>query len=79
MNSSVWAVWAVWAAQAVRGKKVDLSFSEQLLMVFFSTFCGQKYCSVRTKKLHSLSFIKKIDFDFFLVKLVYPSGFDSQA
>jgi hypothetical protein len=38
MSSSVWADWA---AQAVR-KKVDLSFSEQLLRVFFSTFCGQK-------------------------------------
>jgi hypothetical protein len=49
MNS----VWAVWATQA---KKVDLSFSEQLLSVVFSTFCGQKYflffftksCSVHT-------------------------------
>jgi hypothetical protein len=35
MNSSVWAIWAV---LAVRGKKVDLSFSEQLLRVVFSTF-----------------------------------------
>jgi hypothetical protein len=34
MNSSVWAIWAV--------EKVDLSFSEQLLRVVFSTFCGQK-------------------------------------
>ena len=25
-----------------KGKKVDLSFSEQLLRVVFSTFCGQK-------------------------------------
>jgi hypothetical protein len=39
MNSSVWAFWAV---QAVREKKEDLSFSEQLLRVVFSTFCGQK-------------------------------------
>ena len=31
-----------------KGKKVDLSFSEQLLRVVFSTFYGQKknYCSV---------------------------------
>jgi hypothetical protein len=41
MNSSVWVVWAVRAVRAVR-KKVDLSFSEQLLRVVFSTFCGQK-------------------------------------
>ena len=40
INSSVWAIWAVLAV--VRGKKVDLSFSEQLLRVFFSIFCGQK-------------------------------------
>ena len=39
MNSSVWAVWE---AQGSKGKKVDLSFSEQLLMVVFSTFSGQK-------------------------------------
>jgi len=32
MNSSVWAVLAV---RIVRGKKVDLSFSEQLFWVFF--------------------------------------------
>jgi hypothetical protein len=38
MNSSVWAIWAIWAVLAVRGKKVDLSFSEQLLRVVFSTF-----------------------------------------
>ena len=37
MNSSVWAIWA---AQGSKVKKVDLSFSEQL--VVFSTFCGQK-------------------------------------
>jgi hypothetical protein len=36
MNSSVWAV------RAVKEKKVDLSFSEQLLRVVFSTFGGQK-------------------------------------
>ena len=35
MNSSVWAIWAV---LPVRGKKVGLSFSEQLLRVVFSTF-----------------------------------------
>jgi hypothetical protein len=40
MNSSVWAIWAV---LAVREKKVDLSFSEQLLWVVFSTFCGQNF------------------------------------
>ena len=42
-------------------KKVDLSFSEQLLRVVFSTFCWQKdifkffkKCfSIRTKKLHN--------------------------
>ena len=39
MNSSVWAVWA---ELAVRKKKVDLSFSGQLLRVFFPTFWGQK-------------------------------------
>jgi len=32
----------VWAAQGSKEKKVDLSFSEQLLRVVFSTFCGQK-------------------------------------
>ena len=36
MNSSVWA------AQGSKEKKVDWSFSEQLLRLFFSTFCGQK-------------------------------------
>ena len=36
------SAWTIWAAQAVRKKKVDLSFSEQLLRVVFSTFCGQK-------------------------------------
>ena len=42
-------------------KKVNLSFSEQLLRVVFSSFCGKKtqifkkiYCSVRTKKLHKI-------------------------
>jgi hypothetical protein len=35
MNSSVWA------AQGSKEKKVDLSFSEQLLRVVFSTFCRQ--------------------------------------
>jgi hypothetical protein len=60
MNSSVWADWA---AQGSQEKKVDLSFSEQLLRVVFSTFCGQKkekkfkYCRVRKKKLHNISFI----------------------
>ena len=39
MNSSVWAIWA---AQGSKEKKVDLSFSEKILSVFFSTFCGQK-------------------------------------
>ena len=39
MNSSVWTVWAV---RAVRKKKVDFRNSEQLLMVFFSTFGGQE-------------------------------------
>ena len=39
MNSFVWAVWA---ELAVRKKKVDLSFSGQLLRVFFPTFWGQK-------------------------------------
>ena len=29
-------------SQGSKGKKVDLSFSEQLLRVVFSTFCGQK-------------------------------------
>ena len=66
MNSSVWVVWA---AQAVRKKKVDFSFSEQLLSVVLSTFYGQKklnffkrHCSVGTKKLHKikLEFKKKI-------------------
>jgi hypothetical protein len=33
--------WAVWAVRVVRGKKVDLRFSKQLLRVVFSTFCGQ--------------------------------------
>jgi hypothetical protein len=39
MNSSVCAVWA---AQGSKEKKVDLRFSEQLLRVIFSTFCGKK-------------------------------------
>ena len=38
MNSSLWAIWA---AQGSEEKIVDLSFSEQLLRVVFSTFCGQ--------------------------------------
>ena len=38
MNSSVWAVWADLAVR----KKMDLSFSGQLLRVFFPTFWGQK-------------------------------------
>ena len=45
-------------------KKVDLSFSEQLLRVVFSTFCGQKifflifekYFSVRIEKLYKMAF-----------------------
>ena len=48
-----------WAGS--KGKKVALSFSEQLLRVVFSTFCGTKkekkiwkHCSVRTKKLHKI-------------------------
>ena len=44
---------------------MDLSFSEQLLMVVFSTFCGQKkylkkilkYFSVRIEKLHKMAYI----------------------
>ena len=39
MNSFVWAVWT---AQAVRKKKVDLSYSEELLRVFFQIFEGKK-------------------------------------
>jgi hypothetical protein len=39
MNSSVWA------ELAVRKKKVDLNFSEQLFRVGFSTFCGQNKIS----------------------------------
>jgi hypothetical protein len=39
MNYSVWGVWAIWTAQAIR-KKIDLSFSEQLLGVFFQHFVG---------------------------------------
>ena len=35
---------SVWAAQGSKEKKVDLSFSEQLLRVVFPTFCGQKKC-----------------------------------
>ena len=30
-------------SQGSKEKKVDLSFSEQLLRVFFSTFCGQNF------------------------------------
>ena len=51
MNSSVWAVWA---AQGSKEKKVDLSFSEQLLRVFFSTFCGQNFFE---KNLHIIAFM----------------------
>ena len=46
MNSSVWAIWA---AQGSKEKKVDLSFSEQLLRVVFSTFCGQKKIKFKKK------------------------------
>ena len=46
-----------------KGKKVDLSFSEQLLRVVFSTFCWQKYCSVHTKKLHKMK-VRKLYFFF---------------
>ena len=49
-------------SQGSKEKKVDLRFSEQLLRVVFSTFCGQKnynwkknFCRVRTKKLHSIN------------------------
>ena len=45
-----------WAAQAVR-KKVDLSYSEQLLRVVFSTFWGQK---IKKKKLKSFLPSKKL-------------------
>ena len=37
---------AVWAAQGSEEKKVDLSFSEQLLMVVFSTLCGQIFLKI---------------------------------
>ena len=48
-----------------KGKKVDLSFSEQLLRVVFSTFWGQKknlnfffkHFSNRIEKLHKIAFI----------------------
>jgi hypothetical protein len=39
MNSSVWAVFA---AQALRKKKVDMSYSEQLVRVVFQLFEGKK-------------------------------------
>jgi hypothetical protein len=39
MNSSFWAVWA---AQGIKEKKVDLSFSEQLLRVVFFNFLWAK-------------------------------------
>ena len=38
----IFSVWAVWAAQGSKEKIVDLSLSEQLLRVVFSTICGQK-------------------------------------
>jgi hypothetical protein len=54
MSSSLWAVWPT---QGSKETKVDLSFSEQFLRVFFfQLFVGKKhlnlkYCSARTKKL----------------------------
>ena len=40
MNSFVWAVWT---AQAVRKKKVDLSFSEQLWSGFFNFLWAKNF------------------------------------
>jgi hypothetical protein len=48
-----------------KGKKVDLSFSKQLLRVVFSTFCGQKknlknlkkYFCIRIERLHKMTYI----------------------
>ena len=82
MNSSVWAVWA---AQGSKGKKVDLSFSEQLLRVVSPTFCGQKkilkfflkFFSNRTKKLHKKLLLKKKCL-FFCPKQVEKIGCNSR-
>ena len=62
-----------WAGS--KEKKVDLSFSEQLLRVVFSTFWGQKklkkkfkkHFSNRIEKLHKIAFI--IFFFFFFEKV----------
>ena len=70
MNSSVWAVWA---AQGSKEKKVDLSFSEQLLRVFFSTFCGQifffnlkkKFLPTKCWKNHPQKLLRKTQIHFF--------------
>ena len=43
MNSSVSGVSGVWATQGSKEKKVDLSFSEQLMRVGFSTFCWHNF------------------------------------
>ena len=51
MNSSVWTDWA---AQGSKGKKVDLSFSEQLLWVV----------------LQKKKFEKKIEIFFFFLKIL---------
>ena len=56
--------WAVWAAMPVLKKKSIMNY-ELLLRPFFSCFNGQKMCffhiflhfSVRTKKLHNISFM----------------------
>ena len=62
MNSPFWAVLT---AQGEFFFEYFLAFS--CGQIFFFDYL-KKYCSVRTKKLHNISFIKKINFNFFVSK-----------
>ena len=64
---------------------MDLSFSEQLLRMVFSTFCGQnkflktfwKHCRVRTKKLHKIK-LKHFFFKFLKDNYEFQIGYRSR-
>ena len=68
MNSSVWAVWA---AQGSKEKKVDLSFSERLLSVFFSkkdrTNHLRFFLPTKSWKNHPQKLLRKTQIHFFFL------------
>jgi hypothetical protein len=58
-------VWLVWGRWAILKKKIWAEY-EQLLRVVFHVLMGKtnlkffkKYCSIRTKKLHKMKFLRK--------------------